>query len=43
MLDPELLEQITARRAELDDSKNSWRKCGPNETNSPSPNASLNG
>ncbi|MEU3264575.1 hypothetical protein [Streptomyces bacillaris] len=47
MLDPELLERITARRAELDELEeqpvNSWRKCAPNGTNSPSPKAFLSG
>ncbi|MEU5108436.1 hypothetical protein AB0H07_40310 [Streptomyces sp. NPDC021354] len=47
MLDPELLERITARRVELDELEerwpSSWRRYGPRETNSPSPNVSLNG
>ncbi|MFE9251870.1 hypothetical protein [Streptomyces sp. NPDC007088] len=47
MLDPELLERITARRAELDEPEEQLatqlEEVRPNETNSPSPNAFLNG
>ncbi|MFF7074490.1 hypothetical protein [Streptomyces pseudovenezuelae] len=47
MLDPELLERITARRAELDELEEQLVKqlaeCGLSGTNSLSPNGSLSG
>ncbi|MFJ3176608.1 hypothetical protein ACIPJK_38515 [Streptomyces roseus] len=46
MLDPELPERFTVRRAELDELEeqlaNQLEECGPSGTNSPSPNVFLN-
>ncbi|MEU2853767.1 hypothetical protein [Streptomyces syringium] len=44
-MDPELLERVTARRAELDELEEQLprRKCGPSGTNPPSPTGLLSG